>query len=86
MAFTSFMVLLGLLLSLVTPFLTQKMVDEGIGMRNMGLIINIMLAQVALFIGSFSMSLIGSWVTLHMSTHISMRILGDYLTNSCGFR
>ncbi len=80
MAFTSFMVLLGLLLSLVTPFLTQKMVDEGIGMRNMGLIINIMLAQVALFIGSFSMSLIGSWVTLHMSTHISMRILGDYLT------
>ena len=57
MAFTSFMVLLGLLLSLVTPFLTQKMVDDGIGMRNMGLIFNIMLAQVALFIGSFSMSL-----------------------------
>lgn len=79
MTFTSLGVLVGLLLSLVTPFLTQKMVDDGIGMRDMGLIVNIMLAQVALFIGSFSMSLLGSWVTLYMSTHISIRILGDYL-------
>ena len=38
--------LAGLMLSLVTPFLTQAMVDDGIGMRNMGLIVNIMLAQI----------------------------------------
>ena len=80
MAFTSLVVLVGLLFSLVTPFLTQKMVDDGIGLRDMGLIVDIMLAQVALFVGSFSMGLLGSWVTLHMSTHISIRILGDYLS------
>ena len=72
--------LAGLMLSLVTPFLTQAMVDDGIGMRNMGLIVNIMLAQIFLFIGSFSMGLVGSWVSLYMSTRISINILTDYLT------
>lgn len=72
--------LAGLALSLVTPFLTQAMVDDGIGLRNMGLIVNIMMAQVFLFIGSFSMGLVGSWVSLYMSTRISINILTDYLT------
>lgn len=72
--------LLGILLSLVTPFLTQAMVDDGIGMHNMGLILNIMLAQVFLFLGSFSMSLISSHVSLYMSTRINIDVLSDYLT------
>lgn len=71
--------LLGIMISLVTPFLTQIMVDDGIGMRDMNLIFSILLAQLFIFIGSFSMNLIGSWVSLYMSTRISMRILGDYL-------
>jgi len=80
MAQMSFGMLAGIVLSLVTPFLTQALVDDGIGMRNMGLIMSIMLAQVFLFVGSFSMGLIGSWVSLYMGTRISIRILGDYLT------
>ena len=72
--------LFGLLLSLVTPFLTQAMVDEGIGMRNMNLILQIMMAQIFIFIGTFSMGLISSWVSLYTSTRISIHILGDYLS------
>lgn len=70
----------GLLLSLVTPFLTQAMVDDGIGMREMGLIYKILLAQIFIFAGTFSMELIGSWVSLYMSTRININVLGDYLT------
>ena len=70
----------GLLLSLVTPFLTQAMVDDGIGMREMGLIYKILLAQIFIFVGTFSMELIGSWVSLYMSTKININVLGDYLT------
>lgn len=70
---------LGILLSLVTPFLTQAMVDDGIGLRDMGLILNILMAQIFLFVGTFSMGLISSWVSLHMTTRISIRILSDYL-------
>ena len=80
MSQSAFSMLFGLLLSLVTPFLTQATVDDGIGMRNMGLIINIMLAQIFIFIGSFSIGLIGSWVSLYMTTRISINILSDYLT------
>ncbi len=70
----------GMLLSLVTPFLTQAMVDDGIGMRDMGLILNILLAQVFVFIGTFLMGLISSHVSLYMSTRININVLGDYLT------
>lgn len=80
MSQSAFGMLFGLLLSLVTPFLTQAMVDEGIGMRNMNLILQIMMAQIFIFIGTFSMGLISSWVSLYTSTRISIHILGDYLT------
>lgn len=77
---SAFGMLFGMLLSLVTPFLTQAMVDDGIGMRDMGLILNILLAQVFIFIGTFLMGLISSHVSLYMSTRININVLGDYLT------
>ena len=77
---SAFGMLFGMLLSLVTPFLTQAMVDDGIGMRDMGLILNILFAQVFIFIGTFLMGLISSHVSLYMSTRIKIRVLSDYLT------
>lgn len=71
--------LFGMLLALVTPVLTQAMVDDGINMRNMGLILNILFAQLSLFIGTFIMGLISSHVSLYMSTRININILSDYL-------
>lgn len=76
----SFMAMfVGLLMGLIVPFLTQAVVDQGIATRNIGLIYDILIAQLTLFAGQFVMSMIGSWVTLYMSTHISISILRDYL-------
>ncbi len=69
----------GMLLSLITPFLTQAMVDDGIGGRDMGIIRSLLFAQIALFIGSFSMGLISNWVTLYVGTRINIHVLQDYL-------
>lgn len=77
---SAFGMLFGMILSLITPFLTQAMVDDGIGMRDMGLIFNILFAQVSLFVGTFLMGLISSHVSLYMSTRININVLGDYLT------
>lgn len=77
---SAFGMLFGMLLSLVTPFLTQAMVDDGIGMRDMGLILNILFAQIFIFIGTFLMGLISSHVSLYMSTRININVLSDYLT------
>lgn len=76
----SFGLLSGILLSLVAPFLTQAMVDNGIGMRDFGIIRNLLVAQICLFVGSFSMGLISNWVTLYMGTRININILRDYLS------
>ncbi len=72
-------ILLGIAFSLVTPFITQHTVDEGIMRKDLGLIINLLLAQLALFVGSFTMNLMTSWVSLYMSTRININILFDYL-------
>jgi ATP-binding cassette, subfamily B, bacterial len=72
-------ILLGIAFSLVTPFITQHTVDEGIMRKDLGLILNLLLAQLALFVGSFTMNLMTSWVSLYMSTRININILFDYL-------
>lgn len=77
---SAFGMLFGMLLSLVTPFFTQAMVDDGIGMRDMGLILKILFAQIFIFIGTFLMGLISSHVSLYMSTRININVLSDYLT------
>ena len=74
-----FGMLFGLLLSLISPFLTQALVDDGIGLRDISLIYSIMFAQIFIFIGSYSMKIISSWVSLYMGTRININILGDYL-------
>lgn len=74
-----FALFMGTILGLITPFLTQSVVDDGIGLHNMSLITSILVAQLTLFFGSFLMSTIGAWVGLYMSTQISIGILGDYL-------
>src|SRR5687767_13305424 len=70
---------IGTLLSLITPFLTQSVVDIGVNTRNLNFIYLILIAQVMLFIGSTSVNFIRSWILLHISTRINMSILTDFL-------
>jgi ATP-binding cassette subfamily B protein len=70
---------IGSLLQLITPFLTQSIVDIGINTRNLNFIYIILFAQVALIIGRASVEFIRSWILLHMSTRINISILTDFL-------
>lgn len=72
--------LFGLALSLVSPFLTKWVVDDGIGMRDMNIVVSILIAQLFIFFGSSVMSVISSWVSLYMTTRININVLSDYLT------
>ncbi|MDB5029328.1 MAG: transporter related [Mucilaginibacter sp.] len=70
---------IGTLLSLITPFLTQSMVDIGINTRNISFVYLILIAQVMLFIGNMSVNFIRSWILLHVSSRINISILTDFL-------
>jgi ATP-binding cassette subfamily B protein len=71
--------LLGSLISLIVPFLTQGLVDYGIGHGNIGFITTILLSQLAFFAGGMALELIRSWILLHMNSRINISIISDFL-------
>lgn len=70
--------LLGSLLQLIFPFLTQSIVDVGVNTGNIHFVYLIMFAQLALFAGRLSVELIRSWILYHISSRINIAILTDF--------
>ena len=71
--------ILGMILQFAAPFLTQAMVDQGIGGRNMSFIKLLLLAQLGLFVTQLTMGFIRSWVSLHMNARIDIALISDFL-------
>lgn len=71
--------LLGSVFSLILPFLTQAMVDQGIGNRNLNFITLILIAQLVLSVTQMGVGFIQSWISLHMNTRISITLISDFL-------
>lgn len=66
-------------LSLILPFLTQSLVDVGIGSSNISFIVLILIAQLVLVLGQLANNLIRAWLMLHMTTRISISLISDFL-------
>lgn len=66
------------LLQLITPFLTQSVVDVGIHNQNMHFIYLVLIAQLFLFFGRTGLELIRSWILLHLSTRINISLISDF--------
>jgi ATP-binding cassette, subfamily B, bacterial len=70
--------LLGSLLQLIFPFLTQSIVDTGINTHNLNFIQLILIAQFTLFFARTVVEFIRSRILLFVSTHINLAILSDF--------
>lgn len=71
--------LIGSILQLIFPFLTQAIVDIGINTRDLSFIYVVLIAQLMLFAGRTGVEFIRSWILLHISTRINISILSDFL-------
>jgi ATP-binding cassette subfamily B protein len=71
--------LLGSLIQLILPFLTQSIIDVGINTRNVHFIYLILAGQLMLFAGQTSVDLLRRWILLHLSTRINISIISDFL-------
>ncbi|QEM05984.1 peptidase domain-containing ABC transporter [Mucilaginibacter rubeus] len=71
--------LIGSLLQLIAPFLTQSIIDIGVNTHNISYLNTILLAQAALIVGRVSLEFIRAWIILHISTRINIAILTDFL-------
>lgn len=72
--------LVGSILSLIFPFLTQAVVDQGIGNQNLSFVTLILIAQLVLFITQLAIEFIRNWITLHINTRISISLISDFLS------
>lgn len=66
-------------LSLVLPFLTQAVVDQGIGNNNLSFVTLVLIAQLILFITQLAVEFIRNWITLHVNSRISISLISDFL-------
>ena len=69
---------IGSLFTLAFPFLTQLLVDKGLGGKKMGIIATILLAQVSLISGAVIIEIVRNWVLLYVGTRINIAIISDF--------
>lgn len=69
----------GLLLQLVFPFLTQAMVDYGIGDRNLSFVYLFLIAQLVVSMSQTAEKVIRNWIFLHIGARVSISLVADFL-------
>ncbi|WP_312752002.1 peptidase domain-containing ABC transporter [Epilithonimonas hominis] len=79
LAFQIFLgLLIGTLLALILPFLTQSVVDIGIQNQNLNFIYLVLMGQIMIFIGNSCLEVIRGWILLHLSTRINISLISDF--------
>ena len=71
--------LLGSMMQLMLPFLTQSVVDFGINNQNLGFIYLALIAQLTLTFSSSAVEFIRGWILLHLGTRINIALISDFL-------
>ncbi len=70
--------LVGCLLQLIFPFLTQAIVDVGIVHRDISFVYLILLGELMLIIGRTSIDFIRRWILMHISMRINISLVSDF--------
>ena len=71
--------LLGSMIQLMLPSLTQSVVDFGINNQNLGFIYLVLIAQLMLSFSSSAVDFIRGWILLHLGTRINIALISDFL-------
>lgn len=70
----------GSILQLAFPFLTQSVVDIGIGTRDINFIWLVLIAQLVLTISSVSVEFVRGWILLHIGARVNISLISDFLS------
>ena len=83
--YRKFMIQLGLgmltgsIISMIFPFLTQSIVDYGIGNSDLAFVGMVLFAQMLLTLGQTANGMIRSWIMLHVTSRVSISLISDFL-------
>ena len=70
--------LLGSVLQLVMPFLTQWIVDFGINRRDIGFIWLVLLGELMIVAGRTATDFVRRWLLLHISMRVNISLVSDF--------
>lgn len=71
--------LLGSFLQLSFPFLTQALVDTGVGLQQYHFIYVLLAAQLMLLLSRATVDFIRSWIVLFIGSRVNVRLVADFL-------
>lgn len=67
------------MLQMAAPFLTQHMVDAGIGQRNLHIVTLMLVAQMTVFVSGLVVGMIRNRMTLFVNTRVNIALVSDFL-------
>lgn len=70
--------LLGCILQLIMPFLTQSIVDLGIKNKDIGFIWMVLLGELMIVFGRTATDFIRRWLLMHISMRINISLVSDF--------
>lgn len=70
---------LASIIQIIMPFLTQKIVDYGINLQDMGFIAVVSIAMVGFYVALTAVEIIRSWILLHITGRINIQLISDFL-------
>jgi len=71
-------ILIGSLLQLLFPFLTQSIIDTGIKNQDLHFIYLVLLGQLLVFAGKTTVDVVRGRVMLHLSTRLNVSLVSDF--------
>lgn len=71
--------LVGSMLQLMVPFLTQALIDVGIKNQDVNFIYLVLFAQLGITISQLFIGFLQSWILLHIGTRINILMTSDFL-------
>ncbi len=77
-------IIVGSVIQLAIPFLTQSIVDYGINYDDINYITVILCAQLFLYLTMALIQVIRGWIVLHLTTRINIQIISDFLLRLMG--
>ena len=70
--------LVGCILEIILPFLTQSIVDIGIHKQDINIIFLILLGELMIVVGKTSIDFIRRWLLLHISVRLNLFLVSDF--------
>ena len=75
-----FAMIVASVLSLILPFITQSVVDQGVTLGKIGFVKTMLIAQLLIVVGQLANDLIRNWLMLHMTARVSISLISDFLS------